>query len=273
MKFLECYPNSMKKNLIVCGCSFTEGHFLKEKGSWATYFGNIHNMNVINLASGGAGNEFITTAPIHYSLANPEIAKDSLFIIQLSEITRVWMDWCDMSGLYIGTNVSTQNILQVPNWPTADARQLAFQTWLENSGEHIWPLYNNINHLYWKTLSGIVNFINFCDAHGYPYRIFDGLSTCVPQEIHPGVWRVRYPNPSDLDVREDNPSANKLYWIFLTRSLGTFLNNNPFYFKEKTLMEFVTEDDSRHILNDGHPNELGAKLWAEHLTEIFTLNS
>ena len=257
----------MKEHLIVCGCSFTEGHFLKSKGSWATYFGEMHDLNVINLASGGAGNEFITSAPIHYSLANPDIAKNSLYIIQLSELTRIFMMWENIANMFIGTHIATSNILNPPSWPTTDPRQIAFNSWLKEHGEGIFPIYNNMTHLVWKTCMGMLNFINFCESNKYPYRIFDGLASCLPIESHRQVWNLRYPNTDTIDVREDYPGHNKLYWMFVTRSLILHLKNNPYYYQEKTFMEFISEDEARQIENDGHPNELGANLWAEHLTK------
>ena len=73
-----------KKYLIASGCSFTQGHGLGKSASWATYM----PYEIINLGKGGRGNRLITQVPISFGMMNPDIAKDSLFIIQLSECLR-----------------------------------------------------------------------------------------------------------------------------------------------------------------------------------------
>ena len=46
-----------KKYLITNGCSFTEGHLIGPDASWAKYFANNNNLELINLAKGGNGND------------------------------------------------------------------------------------------------------------------------------------------------------------------------------------------------------------------------
>ena len=74
-----------KKYLITNGCSFTEGHLLGNDCAWPKFLGEELDLEVINLGKGGTGNEIITQNTINYSVLNPDVSKDSLFVIQLSE--------------------------------------------------------------------------------------------------------------------------------------------------------------------------------------------
>ena len=77
-----------KKYLIAHGCSFTEGHNLGKDGAWPKFLGEELGLEVINFGKGGRGNEWIVQDTISYSSLNSDIAKNSLFVIQLSECLR-----------------------------------------------------------------------------------------------------------------------------------------------------------------------------------------
>jgi hypothetical protein len=64
-----------KNNLVVSGCSCTKGHNLHEKGSFATYLGEMTNTKVHNVAKGGHGNEMINFTLTSYI---ENILKDKL---------------------------------------------------------------------------------------------------------------------------------------------------------------------------------------------------
>ena len=85
-----------KKRLITSGCSYTEGHKLKSKGSWATYLAKNNDCELVNLGRGCASNKMITQGIIDYAIANEEVAQDSFFIIQLSEFSRHTICWEDL---------------------------------------------------------------------------------------------------------------------------------------------------------------------------------
>ena len=95
--------NIDKKYLIANGCSYTAGALMWEKASWATYLAEDLGLKLINLAEGGRGNREITQGTINYATFKPEVAKDSLFVIQLSECMRSLIHWHDSSidGRYL----------------------------------------------------------------------------------------------------------------------------------------------------------------------------
>ena len=48
-----------KKYLITSGCSFTEGHKVGPNASWAKYLAENNNLELINIAKGGVGNDLL----------------------------------------------------------------------------------------------------------------------------------------------------------------------------------------------------------------------
>ena len=64
-----------KKYLLASGCSYTEGHKLGNESAWPKFLGEELGLEVINLAKGGSGNEWIVQDTISYSTLNLDIAK------------------------------------------------------------------------------------------------------------------------------------------------------------------------------------------------------
>lgn len=273
-----------KKYLITSGCSFTEGHLIGPDASWATHLANHYNMDLINLAKGGTGNEIITQNVINYASLNSEIAKDSFFVIQLSECLRFLICWedfredTDLHSLYWHITplqfLDPKNAKKITaegfeNWDTT----FELNKWIVDNRFQIAQLYTNITHSLWKTYNNIINFTNFCKANNYPYLIFDGLNNHIPIRYE-NNWYLRDSagHPS-FQINVENSTNDieffyKKHYPTINSKMIEFLKQNPFYYNDMTLNDFIKNDESYHIQNDGHPNELGSKLWAEKLTKI-----
>lgn len=273
-----------KKYLITSGCSFTEGHLIGPDASWAKHLANHYNMDLINLAKGGTGNEIITQNVINYSTLNGDIAKDSFFVIQLSECLRFlicWEDFREDTGLHsLYWHITPLQFLD-PNGSkkiTADGfknwdKSFELNRWIVDNRFEIAQLYTNITYSLWKTFNNIINFINFCESKGYPYLIFDGLNNHIPVKFG-NSWYLRssHGTPSyEINVENsenDIEFFHKRQYPTIHIKMIDFLKSNPYYYNDMTLNDFIKSDESYNIKNDGHPNELGSKLWAEKLTKI-----
>lgn len=273
-----------KKYLITSGCSFTEGHLLGPDASWAKYVAKNNNLELINLAKGGTGNEIITQNVINYATLNPLIAKDSLFVIQLSECLRFLICWDDfkeddtIQSLY--WHITPLQFLDLSNVKkiTADGfsnwdKSFPLNKWIYDSRFQIAQLYTNITFSLWKTYNNIINFINFCKANGYSYLIFDGLNNHIPI-LKDGTYYLRdsagYPS-FQLTINtptDDIEFFHKNHYPIIHESIIDLLKENPHYYNDMTLNDFIRKNESYHINNDGHPNTLGSELWANHLQII-----
>jgi hypothetical protein len=273
-----------KKYLISSGCSFTEGHLLGKAGSWATYFAENNNLELINLAKGGTGNEIITQNVINYATLNPEVAKDSLFIIQLSECLRFLICWDDFAE---DTKIHSLywHITPLQFLDSADAKKVTadgfknwdksypLNRWIYDSRFQIAQLYTNITFSLWKTYNNIINFSNFCKANGYSYLIFDGINNHIPIKNN-NNWYLKDSGGRPAyklkveDSLDDAQFFYKNHYPVIHSKIIEVVKSNPFYYNDMTLNDFILKDESYHKNNSGHPNELGSKLWAEKLTKI-----
>ena len=268
-----------KKYLIASGCSFTEGHILGKSASWATYM----PYEIINLGKGGRGNRLITQVPISFGMTNPDIAKDSLFIVQLSECLRtlVYYDselkkygelttqghyYHITPGIFLG-----QGGLLTDGNPTGFSSTGVHKA-IREGRNHLVNFYTNITFTLLKTYWGIINFVNFCENNNYPYLIFDGLNSHIPYE-HNGKWVL--PNADTRDTSEElrinvaDTDGNEVTAI-ISEKLIRYIKSIKNYYQDTTLWKFIMCRDNEDYFkgNSGHPNELGAKKWAEHLEEV-----
>lgn len=275
-----------KKYLVTNGCSFTEGHMLGNEGAWPKFLGEKMNLEVINIGKGGSGNDTITWRTIEFSETNKDIAKDSLYVIQLTECLRY--------QVYFDNNIDSPTEWHVT--PLCFQRTMdSYKTgngaskWIYKNRDELIYIYNNITFALYKTLQNIVSLVSYFENNGYPYLIFDGINDHKPYEYN-GSY---YLKESDTDnVNEafkiktslDVIDANDYNRNIIRRESGYFIDeklinnifNNPKFFKEipVLLKYFMEKGSSEHNDreyyfkgNGGHPNVEACDIWADILKE------
>ena len=270
-----------KKYLIASGCSFTEGHKLGNDGAWPKFLGEELGLEVINLGKGGFANEWIVQNTISYSTLNSDIAKNSLFVVQLSECLRqlahfdlVPNSYGDLTeegqyynitpGIFIGKGGFLTDGRPI-GWSDDDLHRT-----IEKGSKYLVHFYCNITFALLKTYWNIINLVNFCENNDYPYLIFDGLNSHM-LEKQDNKWILPNSDTNDkseelqIKVGESNNTAE------INEDLIDYIKDLKYYYTDITLWSFAnTKADSEEYNkgNSGHPNELGAKMWAKHLTEV-----
>ena len=275
-----------KKYLITSGCSFTEGHKLGITASWAKYVAQNNNLELINIAKGGAGNDVITQNVINYATLNPEIAKDSLFVIQLSECLRFLICWDSFDEPHNESLYWHLTPLQFldrggSHKVTAEGftgwdLEFPLNKWIYDNRYSIAQLYTNITFSLIKTYHNIINFTNFCKANGYQFLIFDGINNHIPiLNKNNNQWflkdshgQPRYELAVSNEIENDINFFHNTHHPLIYKKLINTIKENTNYYKRYTLNDFIHTNEKYHIGNDNHPNELGSQVWAEHLQPI-----
>jgi len=300
------------KYLISSGCSFTAGHFIGEKASWATHLAQELDLESINLAKGGDGNEVIVNKVIEYGTLNPDVAKDSLFVIQLSECLRYVLPYENLEDYTKSryTHITPAQFTKVEGWASWSWDNLndpseVLKKWIYDNRNILAPLYLNITYSLKKTYHDIINLVNFCESNNYPYLIFDGINNHIPYEengerylsgstvgerflIHtldldkeflydinaePRKYTLEDYTEEVIHLLEEHKQAvtGKMYPFYILEDLIDYVKTLKYYYHGTTLYTFIhkeLKDGSFPRLSDGHPNVLGAKMWAKHLVEV-----
>jgi len=265
-----------KKYLITNGCSFTGGHKLGVKGSWATHLAQDLDLDLINLGLvGGSGNEIITQNTINYATITSNIAKDSLFVIQLSECLRYLVNWDGPKDDSLYWHLTPQQFIRNDGFDGWDL-DFPINKAIYDSRNHLAQFYTNITFSLIRTYWYIINFVNFCDNNDYPYLIFDGINNHIPYEENE-KWYLDGSTPGDekFEIKVSNEINFKEFVArrqsaILHINLIDYIKDLKYYHNSPTLYNFIhnRDNDDYYKGNQGHPNELGAKMWAKHLTEV-----
>jgi len=277
-----------KKYLIANGCSFTEGHNLGKDGAWPKFLGEELGLEVINLGKGGYGNEWIVQDTISYATIESSIAKDSLFVIQLSECLRhlvhfdlvpnTYGDLTEESryynitpGIFIGKGGLLHNESPV-GWHDDTLHKT-----IQKGSKYLVHFYCNITFALLKTYWNIINLVNFCENNDYPYLIYDGMNPHIPEKKGFSKWILRNADRLNEEVLQINVGNIKFHArptsAKIQEDLIDYIKNLKYYYRDTTLWQFIhrgkyNENDEYHKGNDDHPNELGAKMWAKHLVGV-----
>ena len=282
----------MKKNkyLISSGCSFTAGHTIGETASWATHLAQELDLELINFGKGGSGNELIVNKVIDYGTLRPDIAQDSLFVIQLTECLRYILPYesYEHYSKSIYTHITPNQFLRENGWDTWN-KNMPFNKWIYDNRHVLAPIYLNITYSLQKTYNNIINLVNFCESNNYPYLIFDGINNHIPYEEN-GKWYLPGSNPkterflihtldSDKEMinepnteprkytLEDHCKEEKHYYPFyILKDMVEYIKTLKYYYHETTLNSFIYQESN--FVHDGHPSVSGAKMWAKHLVQV-----
>ena len=266
-----------KKYLITNGCSFTEGHLLGNDCAWPKFLGEELDLEVINLGKGGTGNEIITQNTINYSVLNPDVSKDSLFVIQLSECLRDLISWDGVdNSMY--WHLTPQQFIRNNGFDNWDL-DFPINKAIYDSRNHLGQFYTNITFSLIKTYWNIINFVNFCEGNNYSYLIFDGINNHIPYKKDEKWYLSGSGDYEKYEIVVEETDNLKEFIKqeqspILLYDLIEYIKDLKYYHNSPTLHSFITTDrddglnSDYHEGNQGHPNELGAKMWAKHLVKV-----
>lgn len=256
-----------KKHLIVSGCSFTDGFWLADKGSWAYYLSDMLNVKLHNRARGGMGNEWICDSIISYLINNEHLIKDCVVGIAWSETTRL------------------TNPIPLQDGEPREIDTVRPQDFLkDNSGQHVdgkYAKYNDAKEFFsdipwcaYKTYMSIIKLKAFLELKNIPFLFIDAINPTI----------LKFDNTKFTNTFNFTPNNNESSLTSLTFDLADYyhglkdiLNENV---NSKIFNEFLQLGDSLSIQdymwknkgkeydrltlgNGGHPNDVASKEIAE----------
>ncbi len=275
-----------KKYLIANGCSFTEGHQLRNEGAWPKFLGEKMNLEVINLGKGGSGNDTITWRTIEFCETNKDIAKNALYVIQLTECLRYQVFYDNLTD-----EPSEWHVTPLCFQRSMDSYKdgNGASKWIYKNRDELFFIYNNITFALYKTFQNIISLVSYFEANNYPYIIFDGINDHKPFK-HEGSYYLKESNSDNINpefkikTSLDAIDGDDYIRHILHRNEGYIINekliegifNNPNIFKKEPalLKYFINKglsdyNDDRYYFrgNQGHPNIDACEVWTDILKE------
>jgi hypothetical protein len=251
----------MKKYLIVSGDSFTKGHRMGDKGSWAYHTAKKMNLELINLSDNGMGNEWISNTLLLHLYSKPSILSESIVMI----------GWTDFARELLYYNALYYSNVDRTTMTTATPADIHLN---ENGGHsnHILDniikpniksigsfIGNSIVNLH-KTYFSILHTKAFLENNNIPYLFFDAVADnqlyfnndeTYLKGINDEQYQIDFNQIEDIEFIQSYKNKNLIDYIFDSKYIK-FENTSIFGWISKP-GNFKYEDG-----NPGHTNELGA---------------
>ena len=265
----------MKKILLVSGCSNTEKDFYSEIHpemdcswpKWPELLANKLDMDCVNLAKSGSGNEFIYSSLLDYITRWNTLSENNRKEIGL--VIPAWTQ-CQRKDYQKGRAGRWTNVRIDPNGDVF--------SWMR------------------RTLDNYLSFQILCEHYNLDYRhaqmlspYQDWMNGLRPRDLdttYPKGFRHKYPgdNPEEdtkiiyniINSYEDKINTNKFIGWPLSKGLGGFSlqkeligwNNEEQRLKYNPVPQFRQFDPPTQISEiDHHPNALGQEKIAEFIYE------
>lgn len=253
-----------KKYLITCGDSFTEGHDMGERASWAYWTADSLGLELINLAIGGMSNEWITMRTLSYLQTNKDKWENSVVMIGWTEMMRqmTFFDDMDKIGKYVWS--AQPNDFICTDWDTNTPGE-----WMYKHRNALFPFFSNLPWALMKTYNSIMILKTFLDSNNIPYLFFDAVNDNKIYYERGKTYLRNYEFKKEVfDFSEDE------------ETVGYVLNKNmtDYIFDEKyvmiddtTLLNWIhSVGDERYCEgNGGHTNIYGAQESSKYIVEHY----
>lgn len=266
------------KNLIVCGCSFTKGHFLPETETWGGYVAKKMGLKLHNIAIGGMGNEFISTETISYFLNNQELLKDSIVMIGWSETSRLTGTFENSDGYVEKVTIRPQDFDGGDDgkrlhsyWPDTEDK---YHGYIKKNHKYLRRFFSSFSYCVYKTYYSIYVLRQFLESNNIPYIFFDAINTSklesievVSKRSHPYNYRLKWwGNHGEIEQIEEFVPE----WMLdnlLNKKVESLIFDNQNYisFFGQTMLGYMFTVGFSKLTegNPGHPNALAADLFSD----------
>lgn len=245
-----------KKYLVVCGDSFTEGHDMGEQASWAYWTADSLGLELINLASGGMSNEWITMRTLSYLQQNKDRWDDSVVMIGWTEMMRQMTFFDDLGQTNIGKWIwsAQPNDFDCDDWSKDTPGE-----WMYKHRKSLYPFFSNLPWALMKTYLSIMSLKTFLDSKNIPYLFFDAVNDNKLYYENDGVYLRDFEfKKQPFDVSADHESIGDI----VNKEMVEYLFDEKYVDVDNTtLLNWIhSVPDERYCEgNGGHTNEYGAK--------------
>lgn len=249
-----------KKYLVTSGCSFTHGHHMGELGSWAYYLSNLTNLELHNVAKGGAGNEYIADSVITYLYNNEEIRENCIVGVAWSEITRLTSSIIDDEGNHTLDTVRPFDFLEGGKY------------------KHLYGadrFFSDIVHCIYKTYLSIIKLNHFLEYYNIPYFYVDAINdtkiTFTPDDTSIIELCTYFKDSNCIELPLLGSGITHEYRDIINEDIiDKIFNNFLMLGNYKTMLQYIFSDyDKYETGNSGHPNDVASKEIAEIIYNQF----
>jgi len=259
-----------KKYLVVCGDSFTEGHVMGEKASWAYWVSKELNLKLINLAKGGMGNEWISNKTLGF-LNTEEINKDEIVVI---------IGWSDLSRYLFfvdGIDDESSNLMTIVPADLLQKSDSIFHDdrlkWVWNHRKAFMPFFSNISWYLYKTYQSLFYTKIYLNSFNIPFLFFDCITdNKIYYENETPYLKKMWSGVDNTDFEKVDFVDEMVSNIISKKNVDFIFDEKYINFEGKTILEWLKTDDHYKYEkgNEGHTNIIGAMEISKYIVSSYT---
>jgi hypothetical protein len=257
-----------KKYLIACGDSFTKGHTLGEKGSWAYHVAKKMNLNLINLSANGMGNEWVASQLLSFLYRHESIVDELVVMIGWTDFARELNFYTDIDSNYI------QQIITVPadihsNENNSHRPDHFFKKIINNRKVLKNFIGNEVVCLY-KTYFSILHTQVFLEKNNIPFLFFDSVAN-NKLYYNQKIPYILSTSGEQIDLDFSNTDVPFLQDFKDKTFSDKIFNNKYISFEGNTIFEWISKPGNQKYEegNPGHTNELGANVISDMIIKEY----
>lgn len=258
-----------KKYLVVSGDSFTEGHEMGEVASWAHWVAKELNLELINLARGGMGNEWISNTILNF-LNTTNINKDEIIVmVGWSDLAR---QLSYMDGIY---KKSLGLMTIVPNDLLEKSDNIKYDKrakWIWDNRTALMPFFSNISWYLYKTYQSIFYTKIYLNSLNIPFLFFDCITDNKIYYKNENPYLKNTWNGFQNNDLEKVEHIDEMISEILSKENVDFIFDEKYInFNGNTILEWLKLDghEKYETGNEGHTNIDGAKEISKYIVEQY----
>lgn len=258
-----------KKYLVVSGDSFTEGHNIGEQASWAYWVAKELNLELINLACGGKGNEWIANTLLSY-LNEENIPFDEVVVM---------VGWSDVSRqsvfVDIQEGIEEPEILDVVIGDllqkSDNIDDFPKMKWLYNNRKALYPIFSSILWCVFKTYQSLFYTKIFLESKNIPFLFFDVITDNKIYYKNNIPYIKNTWKDFTIEELEELPWADDLISNMISeKNVKNIFDKKYINFEGKPIFGWLQDGRLEYeVGNDGHTNIKGAKEISKYIVKQY----
>lgn len=258
-----------KKYLITCGDSFTEGHTMGEKASWAHWVAKEMNLELINLARGGIGNEWISTNLLSFLTTSDVSLDECIVMVGWSDLSRqlVFMDKIpnENEGFF---SIVPGDLLSASDNIKYDNRL----KWIWKNKSALYPFFSNIQSYIFKTYQSLFYTKLFLENNKIHHVFFDVITdNKIYYKNHKPFIKNSWKNFNHSILEEIKYIDDLISNMICKKNVDFIFDKKYINFEGNTILEWLKLDghEKYEIGNEGHTNIEGAKEISKYIVKQY----
>lgn len=235
-----------KKYLVTSGCSFTDGFFMKEKGSWAYYLSNMLGLELRNKARGGSGNEYISDSIMIHLINFPEIINECVVGVAWSDVSRL------MSPIYDG-KYNILDTVQPQDFLDGNIQKSKF---VDNTSAQ--KFFMDIPFCVYRTYMAIAKLNHFLESYNIPYFYIDAVNPNKIENIDNNKF-IMYGHSNQQMEFNFKDWPHEYVWVLNDKFNNQIFKNFLKINEHGSILDFMFTDYEKYENgNPGHPNDIAS---------------